>query len=154
MLASANAGAESVWSLRKRSASELALTFLLDPIKALPAVVLGILMNLLDGVSYGMIMFPVSSPVFSTFGGIGVSMFFASCFVSQLVYSSRSIFKGGNGSMMIEVFPFLHVMAFSISDRLGGMENEHAVVATTMVAYAMSSILTGEGKCTPHRGLS
>lgn len=46
--------------------------------------------------------------------------------------------------MMIEVVPFLHVIAFSISDRLGGVENSHAVIATTMVAYALTSILTGE----------
>jgi SulP family sulfate permease len=45
--------------------------------------------------------------------------------------------------MMIEVVPFLHVIAFTISDRMGGMENQHAVIATTMVAYALTSILTG-----------
>lgn len=45
---------------------------------------------------------------------------------------------------MIEAVPFLHVIAFSISDRLGGVENSHAVIATTMVAYALSSILTGK----------
>ena len=44
---------------------------------------------------------------------------------------------------MIEAVPFLHVIAFSIQDRLGGMENAHAVVATTMVAYALTGILTG-----------
>lgn len=69
--------------------------------------------------------------------------FFASCFVSQLIFSSRSIFKGGNGSMMIEIVPFLHVIAFSISDRLGGIENSHQVIATTMAAYALTSLLTG-----------
>ena len=74
LMTSANASAESAWSMRKRSASELALTFVLEPVKTLPAVILGILMNLLDGVSYGMIMFPVSSPVFASFGGVGVSM--------------------------------------------------------------------------------
>ena len=52
-----------------------------------------------------------------------------------------------SGSMMIEVVPFLHVVAFSIQNRLGGMENAHAVVATTMVAYALSSILTGQSRC-------
>lgn len=46
---------ESAKSLRKRSASDLALTFFLEPLKTIPAVVLGILMNLLDGVSYGMV---------------------------------------------------------------------------------------------------
>lgn len=61
-------------------------------------------MNILDGVSYGMIMFPTNVPAFADFGGIGVSMFFVSCVVSQVVYSGGgSIFKAGNGSMMIEV---------------------------------------------------
>lgn len=45
--------------------------------------------------------------------------------------------------MMIEVVPFLHVIAFTISDRLGGAENAHAVISTTMVAYALTGILTG-----------
>jgi len=53
---------------------------------ALPAVFLGMLLNILDGVSYGLIMFP-PTPVFEHFGGIGVSMFFASTIVSQLVYT-------------------------------------------------------------------
>ena len=42
---------------------------------ALPAVLLGLLLNILDGVSYGMIVFPASG-VFAGFGGTGVSMFF------------------------------------------------------------------------------
>lgn len=75
-----------------------------EPIRLLPAVVLGLLLNVLDGVSYGMIMFPTSYPIFAGFGGDGVSMFFVTCIVSQLVYTlGGSIFKGGNGSMMIEV---------------------------------------------------
>jgi sulfate permease, SulP family len=46
-----------------------------DVFRAMPAVVLGLLLNILDGVSYGMIVFPASG-VFSGFGGTGVSMFF------------------------------------------------------------------------------
>ena len=42
-------------------------------------------MNILDGVSYGMIMFPTNLAVFANFGGIGVSMFFVSTLISQLV---------------------------------------------------------------------
>lgn len=75
-----------------------------EPVRLLPATVLGILMNVLDGVSYGLIIFPASYPIFADFGGDGVAMFFISCIVSQLVFSlGGSIFKGGNGSMMIEV---------------------------------------------------
>ena len=46
-----------------------------DALRAIPAVVLGLLLNILDGVSYGMIVFPAAG-VFAGFGGTGVSMFF------------------------------------------------------------------------------
>lgn len=55
LLRGAQNSAETAYSLRKRSTSDLALTFLLEPLKTIPSVVLGILMNLLDGVSYGMV---------------------------------------------------------------------------------------------------
>jgi hypothetical protein len=43
--------------------------------KAIPAVGLGLLLNVLDGVSYGMITFPANA-IFVDFGSVGVSMFF------------------------------------------------------------------------------
>ena len=59
----------------------------------------------------GMITFPLNVAPFQDLGPDGISMFFVSCVVSQLVYSlGGSAFKGGNGSMMIEVVPFLHLM--------------------------------------------
>jgi len=36
-------------------------------------------------------------------------MFYVSCIISQLTYSTGSIFRGGVGSEMIEVVPFFHV---------------------------------------------
>jgi SulP family sulfate permease len=75
-----------------------------EPIRLLPATILGLLMNILDGVSYGLIIFPSSYPLFANFGGDGVSMFFVTCVIAQLTFTlGGSIFKGGNGSMMIEV---------------------------------------------------
>lgn len=53
----------------------------------------------------GMIIFPASS-VFAEHqaGPMGVSMFFVSCVIAQLVYTfGGSGFAGANGSMMIEV---------------------------------------------------
>jgi SulP family sulfate permease len=50
-----------------------------------------------------MIIFPATG-VFSKLGPIGISMFFISTLVSQLVYTlGGSGFAGANGSMMIEV---------------------------------------------------
>ncbi|SNX85208.1 uncharacterized protein MEPE_03917 [Melanopsichium pennsylvanicum] len=132
----------AVASARKitwKSAAEASV----EPIRLIPAVILGMLMNVLDGVSYGMIMFPAAYPIFANFGGDGVSMFFITCILSQLIYTlGGSIFKGGNGSMMIEVVPFFHILVRIIIEELGD-ENPKAVIATTMVAFALSSILTG-----------
>lgn len=85
------------------------------------------------------------------FGGIGVSMFFLTTIISQLTYTlGGSLFAGANGSMMIEVVPFFHILVNGISDVVAGEgldlegEGKEVVIATTMVAFALSSVMTGE----------
>lgn len=113
------------------------------PASLLPAVFLGLLLNILDALSYGMILFPLGQPVFSDLGADGISMFYVSTIVSQLVFScGGSIFKGGIGSEMIEVVPFFHKMAFTILHHVGE-EEPKSVLATTILSFAISSILTG-----------
>ncbi|EKM51192.1 uncharacterized protein PHACADRAFT_263202 [Phanerochaete carnosa HHB-10118-sp] len=103
---------------------------------------LGTLLNILDGISYGMIIFPATG-VFTGLGGVGVSMFFVSAIISQLVYSvGGSGFAGANGSMMIEVVPFFHILANDIANQIG-YENKREIIATTIVSFALSSLLTG-----------
>lgn len=117
-------------------------TVLVRPATTLPAVFLGLLLNLLDALSYGIILFPLGEETFSQMGADGVSMFYVSCIVSQLVYSTGSIFRGGVGSEMIEVVPFFHKMTYMIIAQMG-TENPDALRATVITSYAMSSILTG-----------
>ncbi|KAH8808201.1 sulfate transporter family protein-like protein [Xylogone sp. PMI_703] len=115
----------------------------ITPVGYLPAVVLGLLLNILDALSYGMILFPLGQPIFEKLGAAGISMFYVSCIVSQLVYScGGSIFRGGIGSEMIEVVPFFHKMAFLIMAKVGE-DNPQAVIATTITSYAISSVITG-----------
>ncbi|ODQ56026.1 hypothetical protein SAICODRAFT_74248 [Saitoella complicata NRRL Y-17804] len=115
----------------------------LRPASNLPAVVLGLLLNVLDALSYGMILFPLGTPLFSKMGPDGISMFYVSCVVSQLVYSlGGSVFKGGVGSEMIEVVPFFHQMAFTIMTEIGE-DNPKSVIATTILSFSLSSIVTG-----------
>ncbi|RKP13673.1 sulfate transporter family-domain-containing protein [Piptocephalis cylindrospora] len=98
-------------------------------IHCIPAVFLGLILNILDAVSYGMIIFPLSIPLFSTFGPDGISMFLFSAVISQVCYSGGlSMFGGSNGNMM--------------DVREAGGSDE-TIVATTMVAYSLSTILTG-----------
>lgn len=113
------------------------------PASLIPAVVLGLLLNILDALSYGMILFPLGEPLFSHLGADGISMFYVSTIISQVVFScGGSIFKGGIGSEMIEVVPFFHQMAFTIMNRVG-KENPQSVIATTILAFSVSSVLTG-----------
>ena len=63
-----------------------------------------------------MIIFPATG-VFANLGPMGVSMFFISTILAQLVYTlGGSDFHGANGSMMIEVVVslFLFFLQFSI----------------------------------------
>ncbi|KAL8961563.1 MAG: hypothetical protein Q9193_001901 [Seirophora villosa] len=125
---------------------------LLKPASLIPPVILGLLLNILDALSYGMILFPLGQPVFADLGVDGISMYYVSCIVSQLVFScGASMFKGGVGSEMIEVVPFFHKMAFLILAKVGE-ENPKAVLATTILSYSISAVLTGVvfflmGKC-------
>lgn len=59
---------------------------------------------MIDGYA-GMILFPLGHDVFSGLGPDGLSIFYVSCIVSQLVYScGGSVFKGGIGSEMVGFF--------------------------------------------------
>ncbi|KIW31965.1 uncharacterized protein PV07_03551 [Cladophialophora immunda] len=116
---------------------------IVHPVSLLPAVFLGLLLNILDALSYGMILFPLGNEIFEGLGSDGIAMFYVSTIVAQVVYSSGgSIFRGGIGSEMIEVVPFFHKMAFTILQKVGD-QNPKAVLATTILSFAISSILTG-----------
>lgn len=144
------------------------LDFVLRPFQYIPAVFLGVLLNVLDGLSYGMIMFPIGDALFSSMAPAGLSMFYISTIISQLVYSLGGLaFLSGIGSEMIEVTPFFHSMALSVAahmkrdagisgdSELGGgvtPDLQLAILGTTIVTYAVSSIVTGLvffalGKC-------
>ncbi|KND02916.1 uncharacterized protein SPPG_01997 [Spizellomyces punctatus DAOM BR117] len=111
---------------------------------ALPAVVLALILNLLDAMSYGIIIFPSSDEHMpDTAIQAGISMFLTSTLISQLVYTlGGSAFKGAVGSMMIEVMPFLHIMCRTVEEHMNGADSK-AILATIMVAYAMSTLMTG-----------
>lgn len=109
-----------------------------------------------------MILFPLGEPIFAQTGADGISMFFVSCIISQLTYScGLSIFAGGVGSEMvrlifattpkscnppntcqIEVVPFFHKMTYLIMGQMGDADPK-AIMATVILSYAMSSVLTG-----------
>ncbi|OMJ30017.1 hypothetical protein AYI69_g448 [Smittium culicis] len=130
------------FDLLKRRTTTL-LNMIEWPFQYLPAVFLGLIFNLLDGISYGLITFPLSVPIYQNMGPVGLSMFFVSTIICQLVLSCGfSAFRGANGLMMVEVIPFLYQIC-DIIVKTVGTSNPDRVIATTMVSYALSSIMTG-----------
>ncbi|CCK68533.1 Vsb1p KNAG_0B00860 [Huiozyma naganishii CBS 8797] len=114
-----------------------------DIVHYLPASILGLLLNILDALSYGMIIFPITEPIFSQLGPSGLSMFYISTVISQFTYSSGwSSFPCGIGSEMIEVTPFFHTMALTIMKTLGE-ERKNEIITTTIFCYVISSMFTG-----------
>ncbi|KAK7987731.1 Arp2/3 complex subunit- actin nucleation center [Apiospora arundinis] len=114
----------------------------MHPLRCLPSVIVGLLLNILDALSYGMILFPLGNPVFASLGPAGISIFYVSTIIAQCTFSTASIFRGGVGSELIEVVPFFHSMAGTITAAIGE-DQPDAVIATTITAYALSTMLTG-----------
>lgn len=59
-----------------------------------------------------MILFPLGSPIFAQLGSAGISIFYVSTIISQLTFSSGSIFKGGVGSELVSRTVFLSRFSF------------------------------------------
>lgn len=117
-------------------------SILFQMIHYIPASILGLLLNILDALSYGMIIFPITEPVFANLGTSGISMFYISTIICQLILSGGfSSFPCGIGSEMIEITPFYHTMALAINNALPGKDNE--VISTTIFCYVISSLITG-----------
>ncbi|CCH60241.1 hypothetical protein TBLA_0C04440 [Henningerozyma blattae CBS 6284] len=109
----------------------------------IPACILGLLLNILDALSYGMILFPITDSVFGHLGPTGLSMFYISTIISQLVYSGGfSAFPSGLGGEMIEIVPFFHTMALTVKNSIPS-KDQNEIITTTIFCYVISCIFTG-----------
>ncbi|KAJ7183788.1 hypothetical protein C8R46DRAFT_1344499 [Mycena filopes] len=129
-------------NLWTRRSSKFVTTFPTRLYRALPAVILGTLFNILDTVSIGILLFPATDGVFKTLQLQGLSMFIMSTLTSQIAMTlGGSRFPGALGAMLMEILPFLRGVANDIRGALG--DDHPGLVPTVMAAYALTSFLTG-----------
>lgn len=122
---------------------ENVFSFTYNVINQLPACTLGLLLTILDALSYGMIIFPITEPLFAQMGPSGISMFYISTIICQTVLSGGwSSFPNSIGSEMIEITPFFHTMALAIMNSLGE-DRPDEVITTTIFCYVISAMITG-----------
>lgn len=105
------------------------------------AVLFAVFINLLDACTFGTILFP---PDLAAFAPIGISSFLLSTAIVQFIFVLGSDFRCGLGTGQAENLPFLHLMAQGIVHQFhkGGLGPE-AALPSVLVAYSMSTILTG-----------
>lgn len=109
----------------------------------IPSVLVGVLLNVLDGLSYGMILFPTGLAPFHGLEAAGLSIFYVSTIVCQLVFSlGASHLQSCVGSEMIEIVPFFHSIATTIANGLEGAPKDE-ILATTITAFSLSALVTG-----------
>jgi MFS superfamily sulfate permease-like transporter len=104
------------------------------------AIPIAVTINILDSVTFGMIVFP---PCLNEFSSIGVSSFLLSTAIVQIVFSGFSQFKCALGTSMAENIPFLHTIANGIYDTLKDTHTKPQILANVLVAFSMSTILNG-----------
>ncbi|KAJ7277636.1 hypothetical protein C8J57DRAFT_1713361 [Mycena rebaudengoi] len=110
--------------------------------RALPAVILGTLFNILDTVSTGLLIFPSEGGAFKSLQLQGLSMYILSTLSSQIVMTiGGSRFPGALGAMLIEILPFLRGIGSDIRGALG--DSHPGLIPTVMAAYTLTSFLTG-----------
>jgi hypothetical protein len=120
---------ETFGCIRKATIRDVLDALVKQPVITLPAVILGLLLNVLDGVSYGMILLVVwgrmllphpparsivdvnppfdrfpASYVFTDYGSIGVSMFFVSCVVSATSPIGATLIHGNGRPFQMHRF--------------------------------------------------
>jgi SulP family sulfate permease len=117
------------------------LILLTQFIKSVPAIAILLVFNLLDSLSYGMIIF---SPLLPVQAFYGISMYLWSTILSQFVLSLISRFQHGvTCSMMVEVIPLYHSVATKIIQYYASFpERSNEIVPTVMFIYALSTLLT------------
>lgn len=136
------------WLARTRKLRALSRTF--DPRQssrsgsslAYPAIVLGVLINILDAASTGLLVFPTDGVAFQGLQAQSIAIFTTSTVICQTVFVlGGSNFSQAQGAMLIEVLPFMQTMASKLSSLI--KDDREALLATVVTSYVLSSLILG-----------
>lgn len=113
---------------------------LAELLASLPAIFIGVTLNVMLCVPFGLAFFPVTWTDFPVPRAIGIQMFLFSTLVCQLVFTATSSFRPAMGMMMVENIPFMRTLAQNAMEIQGTGAD---ALATTMCSFAISTLLAG-----------
>eukprot|EP00930_Biecheleria_cincta_P058101 TRINITY_DN43950_c0_g1_i1.p1 TRINITY_DN43950_c0_g1~~TRINITY_DN43950_c0_g1_i1.p1 ORF type:complete len:821 (+),score=101.91 TRINITY_DN43950_c0_g1_i1:79-2541(+) len=115
-------------------------TVCIDSLARMPGVMIGLVMNIMLSVPFGLAFFPQSWEPFPAPRAVGLQMFLLSTLICQVTMTIWSEFDCALGMMMVENIPFMHDLAQTVIDAQGtGLD----ALATTMTAFAISTLFIG-----------
>lgn len=110
------------------------------------------MLNLMDAITYGQLIFPIQDPFFQKFKLDGISLYLLTTSMAQFIYPIFSSFYSGvTTCMMIENIPFLHVISFKVlysystgksNLNINPMELEGEIMSTILMAFIVSNLIT------------
>ena len=112
----------------------------LGSLRGLPGVLLGLILNLMLCLPFGLSFFPLDWDPFPVPRAMGIQMFLFSTFVCQVVMTAQSEFPMALGMQMVENVPFMHSLA---EVAMAAQGKGRDALATCMVAFAASSLVVG-----------
>lgn len=137
------------WLARTRNLRALSRSFDPRSIKrpknftlAYPAIVLGVLINVLDAASTGLLVFPTDGAAFQGLQAQSIAIFTLSTVICQTVFVlGGTNFSQALGAMLIEVLPFMQ----NISSKLATIitDDREALLATAVTSYVLSALILG-----------
>lgn len=106
----------------------------------LSSVLLCTLLNSMDGVTYGLLIFPLDAEEFDDrFRIAGIEMYLLCTAVSQLVLTALSSFRSGVAAcMMVEHLPFLHLICRQI---ILMFHDKDVIWSNTIAMYFLGTII-------------
>eukprot|EP00928_Gymnodinium_smaydae_P023220 TRINITY_DN19244_c0_g1_i1.p1 TRINITY_DN19244_c0_g1~~TRINITY_DN19244_c0_g1_i1.p1 ORF type:complete len:910 (-),score=86.92 TRINITY_DN19244_c0_g1_i1:146-2821(-) len=114
--------------------------FMMSVLFRMPGLLIGSMMNIMLSVPFGLAFFPAQWEPFPVPRAVGLQMFLFSTVICQVLMTLRSEFPCAMGMMMVENIPFMHTLAQNIYEVQGsGID----ALATTMVAFALSTLMIG-----------
>ncbi|KAI9010065.1 sulfate transporter family-domain-containing protein [Hyaloraphidium curvatum] len=132
-------------------------------LRSLPAVAIVVLVNMLEAVTFGAILFPKSLPNSEVLVSVGVFLYILSWVcpytvasssqprscqsqvTSQTAYLLFSGLAGGIGTQIVEIIPSLWTVAAGLAAFSDGALQGPALVSTVLFAYLLGSLMTGAG---------
>lgn len=112
-------------------------------LKSLPAIAIVVLVNLLEAVTFGAIVFPKGVNGNTSMVAVGVFVYVLTQMIAQLTFVVTSGLAGGIGTQIVEIIPSLWTIVGGLQAYGDNALKGEELIATVLFAYTLGTLMTG-----------